>query len=134
MVDVTLRLINVWCLGAAAGFVQSVICSPMELSKLRLQLQGLGVRPKHIFFYHDPPLTYTGPLDCITKVFKKNGFRGVMRGLPITVFRDMPCFGIYFASYEWLTRSFATDGPETLTSSQLLFSGGIDNCLYNPFR
>uniref|UniRef100_A0A915L4W4 Uncharacterized protein n=1 Tax=Romanomermis culicivorax TaxID=13658 RepID=A0A915L4W4_ROMCU len=113
-----------FCAGCSAGLIQSLICSPMELAKLRLQLQGQGIWARHIFFYMDPPLPYSGPLDCLRKVYKLKGFRGIFRGLPLTVTRDGPCFGIYFASYEWLTRSMTPGGPETLTTVNLLFAGG----------
>ena len=40
--------------GAAAGFVQSFVCSPMELVKTRLQVQQNNM--------------YSGPLNCLTQV------------------------------------------------------------------
>lgn len=110
--------------GSMAGAAQCAICSPMELAKLRLQLQGQGVRPHHIFFWADAPNQYHGPLDCLKQTYRSHGLRGVFRGLPVTIFRDLPCFGVYFASYEWMTRSMSKGGPETLTSGKLLLAGG----------
>lgn len=68
----------------------------------------------------------------------KNDFQGVFdcsfflchtfffRGLLITQLRDAPSFGIYFASYEHIARLLSKDGNvESLTTSQLLFAGGI---------
>lgn len=40
--------------GGAAGAVQSVACSPVELAKTRLQLQGNS--------------QYSGPVDCLQQV------------------------------------------------------------------
>ena len=46
----------------------------------------------------------------------------IFRGFLATVARDAPAFGVYFASYEWMTRTMSKDG--TLSSAQLLFAGG----------
>lgn len=121
-------------LGAVSGFVQSFVCSPMELVKLRLQLQGQGIRPKHIFFYYDPPLNYDGPFDCLNQVYKKHGVGGIFRGLPITIVRDIPSYGLYFASYEWFIHKLACDGPDSLTVMQRLFAGGKNTELRLNFK
>lgn len=113
-----------FCAGAMAGLLQSFLCSPMELVKLQLQLQGKGVWTKHIFFFIDPPLPYSGPIDCLRKIHKSHGIRGVFKGLPLTVLRDCPCFGIYFSSYEYLTRYMSRHGQRPLTTTDLLLAGG----------
>lgn len=42
-----------------------------------------------------------------------------------TQLRDVPAFGIYFASYEYMARHMSHDGTmESLTSTQLLLAGG----------
>lgn len=74
--------------GSAAGFVQSIICSPMELVKTRLQLQSANT------------VKYKGPIDCLNSIWKTSGVRGVFSGLGITVIRDVPgndnnCFLIF---------------------------------------
>lgn len=45
--------------GAAAGFVQSFVCCPMELVKSRLQVQQNFVVSGH---------GYSGAMDCLTQV------------------------------------------------------------------
>lgn len=66
--------------GSAAGMAQSVICSPMELIKTRLQLQDniKGIEKAK------------GPIDCIKHIWKKKGTRGIFKGLGITAARDLP--------------------------------------------
>lgn len=49
---------------------------------------------------------YTGPVDCLAKIFHAEGLRGVFRGLTITACREAPSFGVYFCSYEYLCRVF----------------------------
>jgi solute carrier family 25 carnitine/acylcarnitine transporter 20/29 len=45
--------------GAAAGFVQSFVCCPLELVKIRLQVQQNGLLSGH---------GYSGAIDCLTQV------------------------------------------------------------------
>ncbi|KAK6025159.1 carnitine/acylcarnitine carrier protein CACL domain protein [Ostertagia ostertagi] len=47
------------------------------------------------------------------------------RGFLATLLRDCPAFGIYFASYEYMSRKMSKDGKmESLTGPQLLLAGG----------
>lgn len=84
-------LLSHFCAGTAAGLVQSVVCSPMELVKTRIQLQTGN--------------QYKSPLDCFLQIRRVEGIRGVFRGLGITAMRDMPGFSSYFVSYELMTRN-----------------------------
>lgn len=74
-------LMTHFCAGAGSGLVQTLICSPMELVKSRLQVQ------------HDMPdakIKHAGPLSCLKHIWKTEGLRGVYRGFGITVVRDVP--------------------------------------------
>lgn len=67
--------------GTAAGLSQSLICSPMELVKTRLQMQ------------HDLPnvkVKHENPWECLRHIAKTEGRRGVFKGLGITIARDVP--------------------------------------------
>lgn len=64
--------------GSTAGLAQSIICSPMELVKTRLQLQN-QVNQK-----------YSGSIDCLKKIWKQRKLRGVFQGLGMTAARDVP--------------------------------------------
>lgn len=96
--------------GATAGIAQSPVCSPMELAKTRLQLQSsTGVQ-------------FTGPLQCLRYIYRNEGFRGVFKGLGVTFLREAPGYGIYFTTYEALTRS---DSPTPISTFQMLMAGGL---------
>lgn len=82
--------------GSVSGLVQSVICSPMELAKTRLQLQNTKSAGNNLIF--------RGPLDCLYHVAKTEGVRGIFKGLGITAFRDTPGIATYFVSYELMIR------------------------------
>ena len=76
--------------GASAGLAQTPVCSPMELAKTRLQLQSSN--------------KFSSPLQCLKHIYKHEGFRGIFNGLGITFLREIPSYGIYFFTYEALTR------------------------------
>lgn len=69
-----------FCAGTAAGLIQSIICSPMELVKSRLQIQNNI--PSAIKHEH--------PWSCLNHIMKTEGRRGVFKGLGITACRDAP--------------------------------------------
>ncbi|XP_076181591.1 mitochondrial basic amino acids transporter isoform X2 [Ptiloglossa arizonensis] len=93
--------------GTLAGIAQTPICGPMELAKTRMQLSSTR---------------FSGPLDCLKHMHKYEGNRGMFRGLGITLLRDAPSFGIYFLTYESLTR---TSGNECLSTPYMLLAGGL---------
>ncbi|XP_013780585.1 mitochondrial basic amino acids transporter-like [Limulus polyphemus] len=112
--------------GAAAGTIQSIICSPMELTKTRLQLQGqeaITITPR---FLHstNTMYSYSSPLDCLLKTMQREGFRGLFKGLPCTILRDAPGFASYFGSFEILTRMLS-EGENGLSTTSLLAAGGL---------
>lgn len=95
--------------GSLAGFTQSIICSPMELAKTRLQLQVHKIGTAK----------FNGPTQCLSYIYQCEGFRGVFRGLGATALRDVPGFALYFLSYEYLMRLKHDPGI-----AYTLFAGG----------
>uniref|UniRef100_A0A915C7Z9 Mitochondrial basic amino acids transporter n=1 Tax=Parascaris univalens TaxID=6257 RepID=A0A915C7Z9_PARUN len=105
--------------GCAAGFVQTAIISPTELLKLRMQVQIDAMHRK-----------YRSPIDCIQKMVKQHGIQHLYRGVIATLARDIPSYGVYFASYDRMAKSLSCDNTsESLTNVQLLFAGGIAGVL-----
>jgi len=103
--------------GLGTGIAQSVFITPIEGIKCLLQGQ------KH----HE---NYNGTIDCIKKVYKVAGIRGLMRGYVVTTLRDTPTFGVYFLCYEWCKRTFFKPLPKQETSQMGMFvSGGIAGVL-----
>ncbi|XP_052865600.1 mitochondrial basic amino acids transporter [Anopheles cruzii] len=97
--------------GTAAGLAQSVVCSPMELIKTRLQLQDNLPKTAERF---------SGPLDCSRHIWRREGVRGIFRGFGITAVRDMPGFSSYFVAYEYMVRYVANPSPFVI-----LMAGGL---------
>lgn len=95
--------------GSAAGLAQSIICSPMELAKTRLQVQMDKIGAKK----------FKGPTQCLSYIYQCEGVRGIFRGLGATALRDVPGFSLYFMSYEFLMRRKNEPGI-----AYTLFAGG----------
>ncbi|KAL1498291.1 hypothetical protein ABEB36_009110 [Hypothenemus hampei] len=93
--------------GAIAGFMQSFICSPMELVKSTMQVGNNSIK---------------SPLDCLKNIYKKNGIKGVFRGLSLTISREVPSFSAYFVTYEFITRR-NDDLP--VSTVAMLMGGGL---------
>lgn len=81
--------------GSISGAVQSVVASPMELVKTRMQINEDNTKSRKV-----------GPIEVLKGIYRNEGglFRGVFKGWGITLGREIPGFGFYFASYEAMTR------------------------------
>ncbi|CAM9844120.1 unnamed protein product, partial [Choristocarpus tenellus] len=75
--------------GCAGGFAQSFVMSPVELLKVRLQLQGGLVGPAS-----------SGASTLAANLVSESGLRILSRGLSATLGRDVLPHGVWFASYE----------------------------------
>lgn len=93
--------VNSCLAGGVAGAVQSFICCPVELIKLRLQAQR---NPTDFFHWNtaSSQKVYNDPWDAIRKIYNKNGIRGLYRGMVVTLWREIPGFGSYFLTYDVL--------------------------------
>ncbi|XVE88903.1 hypothetical protein DITRI_Ditri19aG0106300 [Diplodiscus trichospermus] len=107
--------------GVGTGALQSVILSPVELVKIRLQLQSTS---------HATPQSataYRGPISVAKSILKTEGLRGLYRGFTITALRDAPCHGFYFWTYEYMREQLhpgcRKSGQESLRT--MLIAGGL---------
>jgi solute carrier family 25 (mitochondrial carnitine/acylcarnitine transporter), member 20/29 len=99
----TLPLASVFWAGCFAGAAQMVLNNPMELLKIRLQLQTAT---------RGMP-GYLGPLSMLRHVIATDGLVfGLYRGSTITAIRDVPSFGIYFVVFEG-AREFLDPGSRS---------------------
>lgn len=105
--------------GFGTGALQSLILSPVELVKIRLQLQMIGDNGRQ----HGR----LGPVSMAKEIKKKEGIRGLYRGLSITVLRDAPAHGVYFWTYEYAREQLhpgcRKTGQESLGT--MLIAGGL---------
>lgn len=97
--------------GAAAGLSQSIVSSPMELIKTRVQLQTEActtTKSMSCAATSSSTVTncssYASPMDCVRKIVTTEGWRGIFRGQLITVCRDV---SVTFAACHSRTHYFA---------------------------
>lgn len=99
-------VINASLSGSCAGVIACFVITPLDLIKIRLQVQrGYSV--------------YKGPFDCIKQIVKNDGFSGLFRGFVLTVLRDVPGYTAYFGAYECCKSKLGHSPPA------LLISGGL---------
>ncbi len=83
--------LKVFTCGALAGTVQAFVICPVEHIKCRLQIQAASGAKQ----------MYKGPIDACVSIIKNHGiFRGLYRGMGVTLWRETPAFGMYFAVYD----------------------------------
>ncbi|CAN1285878.1 Mitochondrial arginine transporter BAC2 [Linum perenne] len=99
--------------GVGTGALQSILLSPVELIKIRLQLQETG--------------SCKGPVSVAKYIIRTEGIRGMYRGFTITALRDAPSHGFYFWTYEFMREQFhpgcRKSGQESLRT--MLVAGGL---------
>ncbi|KAL3598431.1 hypothetical protein D5086_006349 [Populus alba] len=107
--------------GLGTGAIQSIILSPVELIKIRLQLQNRS----HANLQE--AAVPKGPLGVAKSILKTEGLKGMYRGFVITVLRDAPAYGVYFWTYEYMREQFhpgcRKNGQESVRT--MLTAGGL---------
>lgn len=122
------RLLPLWKIavaGAGAGVVNSVLASPVELLKIKLQAQYGSSSSETSKF--------KGPIACARYLIKKDGgvARGLFRGLYVTMWREMPAYAGFYAGFE-ATKRYLTHGgqEEEANILQLMASGAVGGMAY----
>lgn len=84
--------------GATAGIANTILSSPIEHVRIRLQTQPHGLNR-----------LYSGPLSCITTLTRTAGIRhGLYRGTAVTLLREAQAYGVWFLTFEYLMSRHAT--------------------------
>jgi len=98
--------------GAGAGASQVIFTNPIEIVKIRLQTQGeaikYGVEPK-------------GAMTIVREL----GFRGLYKGAPACLMRDIPFSGIYFPAYASCKQALTDPAKGAPTPGALLLAGAL---------
>ena len=78
--------------GAFAGIANTLLSSPIEHIRIRMQTQPHGAQR-----------LYAGPVDCIRQLSRSpNIARGLYRGTSVTFLREAQAYGCWFLSFEYL--------------------------------
>jgi hypothetical protein len=102
MKDGDLPLVHLVACSAGAGALASWLTSPLDMAKLRLQVQrGQASRG-------DQVVRYSGMLDCLRSAYLDGGLRGLFRGAGARVIHFAPATTITMTCYE-KCRAFYAD-------------------------
>ncbi|KAI7905671.1 mitochondrial carrier domain-containing protein [Cokeromyces recurvatus] len=105
--------------GGAAGASQVIFTNPLEIVKIRLQIQG--EQAKNIVAGEMAP-----PRRSAIWIVKHLGIVGLYKGVSACLLRDVPFSAIYFPVYAHLKKDIFKESPDhKLSISELLMSGAI---------
>ncbi|XP_047490532.1 solute carrier family 25 member 45-like isoform X1 [Penaeus chinensis] len=112
---------DIFLAGCAGGVAQLVVACPVDLIKIKMQMQtgsSEGIWGKH-FESH-----YRGPTSCLLDLYRKGGIRACYTGLNSMAIRDIPSFGMYMILYEGFIRTLC-GSEQSASPSSLVFCGGM---------
>lgn len=91
--------------GVMAGGTVSLLAAPVEHIKVRLQTQYAAKKSERL---------YSGPADCVSKIWRAHGVRGIYRGLAATMLFRSFLF-VWWGSYDlfsgWMRNSTNMSAP-----------------------
>lgn len=100
--------------GGTAGASQVVFTNPLEIVKIRLQIQGEQAKNLDV------------PKRSAIWIVKHLGVVGLYKGATACLLRDVPFSAIYFPAYAHLKKDVFREGPDhKLTIGELLTAGAI---------
>lgn len=124
--------------GGLAGVPVSLLATPTELLKCRLQAQG-GARPPPGMVYSLADIRagralFNGPLDVLRHVVRhEGGWLGAYRGLGATLLREVPGNAAYFGVYEGCKYGLARwqcIPTSELGPASLMTAGGVGGAAF----
>ncbi|KAI9285864.1 mitochondrial carrier domain-containing protein [Umbelopsis sp. AD052] len=119
-----LPLYKIAIAGSGAGIVNSVLASPVEMLKIKLQAQfGKGASGSGQRYY-------SGPIDCAQDLIRQHGVaNGLFRGLWATVVREIPAYAGFYVGFEATKRTLVKEGHEA-SVLQLMTAGAAGGLGY----
>jgi len=110
--------------GGGSGFASTIVLTPVELIKCRLQAQ-----------LNSPGTSlYRGPVDCILRTVREEGLTGLYRGNMSTLAREIPgnmaWFGVYEGAMKVVQTSLHIERKKDVPLYWSAFSGSFAGVAY----
>ncbi|XP_072519595.1 solute carrier family 25 member 48 [Salminus brasiliensis] len=118
------------------GFVSVGLGAPVDLVKIRLQMQtqpvlaenvtlaGNGSVPLRSVGLQSQPV-YRGPLHCIGSILQAEGIQGLYRGAGAMMLRDVPGYTLYFIPYTLFCGWLNPNGNSSPHPCSIWLAGGL---------
>ncbi|XP_076808011.1 mitochondrial thiamine pyrophosphate carrier-like [Clavelina lepadiformis] len=88
--------------GSGAGILSKGIVYPFDVVKKRLQVQGFNAATVSTV------IDYSSFRNCISSIWKNEGFSGFYKGFTVAVFKSCATSGLVFLTYEWFSELLRT--------------------------
>jgi solute carrier family 25 carnitine/acylcarnitine transporter 20/29 len=120
--------------GAAAGPAVSLLATPTELLKCRLQAQGGARAPLNVTYTLEDAragkIIYIGPFDALMKIVRfEGGLQALFKGFMPTVAREVLGNATYFGTYLYLKQKlkglYGVSKDSELSLLSLMLAGGV---------
>lgn len=100
--------------GSIAGLVNSVVSTPAEHIRIRMQSQGTMPNPP-----------YKSSMDCIKKIYGQSGLRGIYKGGVPTLWREGIAYAVYFSIYDWCIKRMSGNSKREPEMYKIALSGAF---------
>ncbi|KAK0151271.1 Solute carrier family 25 member 48 [Merluccius polli] len=122
------------------GFVSVGLGAPVDLVKIRLQMQTQTVVAENLQLAGNPAgggnlqlralavadqRLYRGPLHCVSSILRTEGLQGLYRGAGAMLLRDIPGYTLYFIPYTVLCGLLSPDGRSSAHPASICLAGGL---------
>jgi solute carrier family 25 (mitochondrial folate transporter), member 32 len=106
--------------GVGSGALASIICAPLDLWRIRMQVWGDNESTKAAF----------------QEILKKEGWRGMFRGLGATLVTVPLFWGVYFPLYDetkyYVSTNYPEYHPSMIHMGSAVFTGAVADVICNP--
>ena len=86
----------IFCSGALSSTIAQITTYPLAVAKTRLMSQNIEGRQK----------LYTGPIDCIRKIYRQEGTSGLFKGLLPNCMKNAPSIALSYTVFDYSKRFF----------------------------
>lgn len=130
--EVSKSRLNHFIAGAVGGAAQCLVLVPTDVVKVRMQIDAGRAAASAIASANraaspEHQRQFSGSVDCAYKIFSREGFRGMYKGLFVTAMRELPSIGCYFTVYKLMRENMDGRLPGWPVVSTLI-AGGLAGC------